>query len=567
MSVTHPASREQDPAPGTRAPLGAPSGDTSDSSRLTPYLRWVLALILIADVLDLMDSTVTNIAAPSIVRDIGGGESLIKWLGAGYALSMGVLLVVGGRLGDRFGKRRMFLIGIAGFTLASLACGLAADPTMLITARLIQGGFGAMLIPQGIGILTTIFSREQIPTAVSLFGPVMGFSAVLGPIVAGLIISANIAGLGWRPIFLINIILGTVGFIAAWRMLPHDSGDRSEVIDIPGAGLLAAAMTGLMYGLITGSTNGWTATPIACLAGGLALLVAFGVNQRRAANPLIRPTLLKNQGFTAGLLLGLFYFATVNGFAYVASLFLQTGLGRSPSQAALGLAPLMAGIIIASFAGRPLIATLGRKLVFIGLAATLIGAAGMWATVHFGGLGISEWALAPSLLDSRCGHGARASPRSMTLRSATSPRMKPAAPVDRSAPCNSSPPRSVPRPSPPSTSPRSTMAEPRTPWPSASSSSPRSPRSASSPPGSFPSKRPTRSTDPAPRLTRRVLPVSADEHDAKRHHGICEGSQSGEVLLPTLSVVSNGTRHAFRNRLSMWNHDIMRTSLRQVVSS
>ena len=183
-------------------------------------LQAVLAVVIIADILDLMDSTITNIAAPTIVRDIGGGESLIKWLGASYALALGVLLVVGGRLGDRYGQRRVFLIGIAGFTLASLGCGLSVDPTMLIGCRLIQGGFGALLIPQGLSILVASLSREQMPTVFSVFGPVMAGGAIAGPIVAGFIISANIAGLTWRPIFLINIVLGTFGFVAALRVLP-----------------------------------------------------------------------------------------------------------------------------------------------------------------------------------------------------------------------------------------------------------------------------------------------------------------------------------------------------------
>src|SRR6202161_1481657 len=228
------------------------------AARLTARLRVILAVVLLADVLHLMDSTITNIAAPTIVRDIGGGESLIKWLGASYALAMGVLLVVGGRLGDRYGKRRIFLIGIAGFTLASLWCGLSADPAMLIAGRLVQGGFGALLIPQGMGILLASFSREQIPRAFSVFGPVMAGSAVLGPIVAGFLISANIAGLGWRPIFLINIVLGTAGFIAARKLLPHDRPAGAVAIDGLGSGLLGASMFALIYGLIEGSTSGWT---------------------------------------------------------------------------------------------------------------------------------------------------------------------------------------------------------------------------------------------------------------------------------------------------------------------
>ena len=134
-----------------------------DPSALTPRLRAILAIVLIADIVDLMDSTITNIAAPTITAEIGGGESLVKWLGASYALAMGVLLVVGGRLGDRFGKRRMFLVGIAGFGLASLLCGLAVDPAMLIAARLLQGALGALLIPQGMRLLIANFSRGAFP--------------------------------------------------------------------------------------------------------------------------------------------------------------------------------------------------------------------------------------------------------------------------------------------------------------------------------------------------------------------------------------------------------------------
>lgn len=379
----------------------------ADPSRLTGRLRAILVVVLIADVLDLMDSTITNIAAPTIVRDIGGGQSLIKWLGASYALALGVLLIVGGRLGDRYGRRRMFLIGISGFTLASLACGLAQDPGMLIAARLVQGGFGAVLIPQGIGILTAAFSRQQIPRAFAAFGSVLGASAVLGPIVAGFIISADIAGLTWRPVFLINIVLGTAGLIAAVKLLPRDQEQEPHVpIDGLGAGLLGTAMLGLIYGLIDGSTDGWTAVPIVSLIAGVALFAAFGMRQRLATDPIILPSLLANRGFTAGLLLGLAYFATVNGLAYVLSLFFQNALGLSASRAALGLSPLMAGIIISSFVGRPLIPRLGRRLVVIGLLFSLAGVAGVWTTVLAQGTRTSVLVLVPSLLVLGFGMGA-----------------------------------------------------------------------------------------------------------------------------------------------------------------
>lgn len=362
--------------------------------------------MLIADILDLMDSTITNIAAPSIARDLGGGESLIKWLGAGYALAIGVLLVVGGRLGDRYGKRRIFLIGITGFTAASALCGLSVDPTMIIVGRLIQGGFGALMIPQGISIIMASFTRAQLPRAVSAFGPAMGVSAVLGPIAAGFIISANIAGLDWRPVFLINIVLGLTGLVAAVRLLPRDQPISQKPIDAIGGALLGATMLALIFGLIQGSTNGWTALPIISLVGGVIFFAGFAIRQRQGPNPLISPSLLKNKGFTSGLVLGLCFFAAAGGLSYVISLFFQLVLHLSASRAALGLAPVMVGIIAASIVCRPLLTSLGRRLAVAGLVTALLGTLGLWLTVLERGTSVTPWLTAPSLLVLGVGMGA-----------------------------------------------------------------------------------------------------------------------------------------------------------------
>ncbi|HUR08079.1 MAG TPA: DHA2 family efflux MFS transporter permease subunit [Nonomuraea sp.] len=339
-----------------------------------PKSRWaILAVILIADVLDLLDATITNIAAPTIARDLNGGEALIQWLGAGYALALGVLLVVGGRLGDKYGRRRLFLIGLTGFTVASVACGLAVNPELIIVARLLQGSFGALLIPQGFGILGSVFPREEIGKAFSAFGPTLGLSAVAGPILAGFLIDADLFGLGWRPMFLINILLGGAAIIAALRLLPRDDGDPTVSVDGVGSGLLGAAMLGLLYGLTDGSAHGWTAVSFLCMAAGLVFFALFWRRQVTAASPLIQPSLLKNRGFTSGLILGLVFFAAVSGLLYVLSLFMQNALGYTPTQAALGLAPIAVGIVIASIAGYQLIAKLGRNLIFIGLLLTLAG--------------------------------------------------------------------------------------------------------------------------------------------------------------------------------------------------
>jgi EmrB/QacA subfamily drug resistance transporter len=362
-------------------------------------LMWaILALVLLADALDVIDGTVTNIAAPTIARDLGGGESLVKWLGPAYMLAMGVLLVVGGRLGDKFGQRRLFLIGIGGFTLASAVAGFSPDPALLIVARVAQGAFGALLIPQGMAIMTKAFSGDMLAKAFGLFAPVLGLSAVGGPVLAGFLISADVFGLSWRPIFLINIILGVTGLVTAARILPRDGdGDRSTVVDGWASGLLGVTMIGLLYGLIEGSTNGWGVIPIVSVTAGVLFFAAFAYRQRTAAHPLIKPSLMKNRGFTSGLLVCLVAVAAGTGLLFVLSLFLQEGLHVSPGGTSLGLLPLTLGLVAAGFTAMGgLVAKLGRRLVFIGLTVDLAGCGWVLALVERSGTNVTLWALAPA---------------------------------------------------------------------------------------------------------------------------------------------------------------------------
>jgi EmrB/QacA subfamily drug resistance transporter len=360
----------------------------------------ILALVLLADAVDVIDATVTNIAAPTIARDLHGGEGLIKWLGAAYMLAMGVLLVVGGRLGDKFGQRRLFLIGMGGFTLASAVAGFSPDPTLLIAARVAQGAFGALLIPQGMAIMTKAFDRDMLAKAFGLFGPVLGLSSVGGPVLAGFLISADVFGLSWRPIFLINIILGVVGLVMAVKILPRDDdGDRSTVVDGWASGLLAVTMLGLLYGLIEGSTNGWGVIPIVSIVVGVSFFAGFGYRQRTATHPLIKPSLLQNRGFTSGLLVCLVAVAAGTGLLFVLSLFLQEGLHLSPRATSIGLVPLTLGLVAAGFAAMGgLVAKLGRRLVFIGLTVDLVGCGWVLVLVDRSGTNVSLWALAPAFL-------------------------------------------------------------------------------------------------------------------------------------------------------------------------
>jgi EmrB/QacA subfamily drug resistance transporter len=368
---------------------------TRSSSRLV----WaILGLVLLADALDVIDATITNIAAPTIAAQLHGGESLTKWLGPAYMLAMGVLLVVGGRLGDKFGPRRLFLIGMGGFSLASAVAGFSPNPTLLIAARVAQGAFGALLIPQGMAIMTKAFDRDMLAKAFGLFGPVLGLSSVGGPVLAGFIISADVFGLSWRPIFLINVVLGVIGLIMAAKILPRDDdGDRSTVVDGWGSGLLAVTMIGLLYGLIEGSTNGWSAVPIASITVGVLFFAAFAYRQRTATHPLIKPSLMKNRGFTSGLLVCLVAVAAGAGLLFVLSLFLQEGLHVSPRDTSLGLVPLTLGLVAAGFAAMGgLVAKLGRRLVFIGLTVDLVGCGWVLALVAHSGTNVSLWALAPA---------------------------------------------------------------------------------------------------------------------------------------------------------------------------
>ena len=377
--------------------------DTATTSPAPPPLTaavagkamWLtLLIVLIADGLDLIDATITNIAAPSIVADIGGGPALVKWLGAAYALALGSMLVLGGRLGDRYGQRRVFLVGMAGFTLASAAAGLALDPAVLIAARVVQGGFGALLIPQGMAIMTKTFSRGALAKAFAAFGPMLGIFAVGGPILGGFLIDANLLGLGWRPVFLVNVVLGVLGLLLAVCVLPTVFADRSARIDVVGSVLLAGAMFGLLFGLVEGSTDGWTALPDLSLVVAAVLAAAFTRRQLTTAAPLITPSLFTHRGFTSGLVTGLLVFAAFNGLMYVISLFFQLGLGCSPLHAALSLLPLTAGIILGAGACMALVTRLGRTLVLAGLLASASGTGLLLLVVRTAGLGATSWQLA-----------------------------------------------------------------------------------------------------------------------------------------------------------------------------
>ncbi|MEV0274077.1 MFS transporter [Hamadaea sp. NPDC050747] len=383
-----------------------PSGPPASA----PPYRWrwlVLWLVLGAEVVDLLDATVVNIAAPSIHRALGGSDSMIQWIGAGYTLAFAVMLVTGGRLGDIFGRKRMFLIGAMGFGLASVLCATAQDPAMLIAARVLQGGLGAMMIPQGFGILKAVFPPDEISKAFGAFGPVMGLSAVGGPILAGALIDADWFGTGWRMIFLINVPIVLFAVLGSLRFMPAlGSSDPRPRLDVPGMVLLSLASGLLIYPLIQGRDLAWPAWIFGLLAGSLVFFGLFvAYERRRADSPLIEGGLFARRAFTGGLAVFLGFFGALTGFMLAYGLFTQLGLGFGPLKAGLSSAPMALGIAGGAIAGHGLVRKLGRRLIHIGLGIMLIAFGAFALTVWAGGDTVSIWALLPSTFVAGLGMG------------------------------------------------------------------------------------------------------------------------------------------------------------------
>ena len=361
--------------------------------------RWVvLAVVIAADAMDLMDSTIVNVAGPSIRRDLGGGAATLQWLIAAYTLAFAVLLVTGARLGDIFGRRRLFLIGSVGFTAMSTACAAAPSPTVLIAFRALQGAFGALLIPQGFGMLKEVFADEEMPKVYAVFGPAMGLSAIIAPILAGVLIGADLGGTGWRLVFLINLPVGALTFVAALKTLPRGASHPGVRLDVTGMTLIGLALVAIVYPLIQGRADGWPAWNFVMLAAGVTLLVAFIAYERRRRDaPLIEPGLLANRTYMSGMAVVLAFFATYAGVLLIVSLFCQLGEHFSPIHAGLTLVPMMIGMLAAMFASLPFGDKHGRLRVHLGITLVAAGIIALALTATSART-LSTWDLAPSLV-------------------------------------------------------------------------------------------------------------------------------------------------------------------------
>ncbi|WP_353227818.1 MFS transporter [Novosphingobium sp.] len=357
--------------------------------------------VLTAVVLEVADSTIINTALPAIRQGLGASPAAMQWIVAGYLLTLGSLLLLGGRLGDAFGHARMFLGGVAGFILASALCGLALSPTQLVLARILQGGAGAMMGPQTMAIVQLLYTPIERVSRLAYFGMIIGLAAIVGPIVGGFLIQLNLFGLGWRLIFLINLPIGLFALLLGRTTLPRTGEEhRGLAIDLGGAALFAAGFGAVLFALI--QAREWLgmrgAAPLLLL--GLAL-VALGwrrsVRRRTAGLPaMIEPALFALRSFRWGVVAATAFSSASIGFLMIFAVSLQQGLGLTPLGTALVHIPFGAGVMAAVALIVPrLLPRLGRVLPMVG---GVLMAAGIVAVLMLIRLGVGHGALLITML-------------------------------------------------------------------------------------------------------------------------------------------------------------------------
>lgn len=376
--------------------------------------RWLaLAVVLTGAFLILLASTIVNVAVPTIQRDVGATYAAVQWIVGGYALAYGLLLIPAGRLGDRYGYRRVFLVGLGGFALASLLSAAAPGPWALVGWQVVAGAMAGVMNPQILAVIQVAFPPQERGRAFGMYGAVAGVAVAAGPLLGGLLIQWDPWGLSWRPVFLLNVIVGVVAFVAALRLLPESRG-RGGSLDAVGVALVSAAFLLLTFPLVQGRAAGWPPWAFLCLGASVPALAGFVLWERRLArlgrDPLVDVGLFGNRAFAAGTGISLSYFAGFIGLVFVLSLYLQIGLGRSALATGLILLPFAAGSIVgASFSDR-VSDRLGRWVLLLGSGLVLVGVAGVIAAVRLAGDAVTGTGLLFPLLVAGVGSGLVISP-------------------------------------------------------------------------------------------------------------------------------------------------------------
>ena len=372
--------------------------------------RWLaLAVLLIASFMNLIDVTIVNVAIPSMQQDLGANASQIEWVIAAYVLAFALGLLPFGRLGDIVGRTRMFLIGVGAFSAASAFCGLAPSIEWLIAARTVQGLAGAMMTPQVLAIATVTFPPEERGQSFSLFGLAAGLAAVAGPIVGGLLIGADLGGLDWRPIFLVNVPVGIVAVVLGWFIIPRPPGHPELRNDYAGIALFAAAMLALVYPLIEGRSVDWAPWTWELMGLAAVLLVLFVLWERRMARlgrpQLLSYSLITNGNFLLGAGITTIFASGIPGFFMIISIMLQVGFGFSPIESGLTNTPFSVGVLLVSLVAGRFGSSYLRTRVALAAGMLVVGIAWLHVIIARLGDSIDHWSFLPPLLLAGLGLG------------------------------------------------------------------------------------------------------------------------------------------------------------------
>jgi EmrB/QacA subfamily drug resistance transporter len=373
--------------------------------------NWLaLTVLLVGAFMALLDTTIVNVAIPTIRTSLLASNAALSWIVSGYALAFGLALIPAGRVGDRLGHKWVFVAGLALFTVASLACGIARDDTQLIAARAVQGLAGGMFFTPITALIQLMFADRKRARAFAIMGATIGFSVALGPLVGGLIIQASGVDAGWRLVFDVNVPLGVVAAIAAAKLLPAGAENTATATDWTGLGLLSAGLVALLTPLIQGQQEGWPPWTYASIVSAVVLLAVFAVWERHVekigGNPLVPPRLFAHPSFTGGVLLALVYFAAFTSIFFTIALLWQAGLGHTALQSGLVVTPFAIGLIGGASQSDALASRFGRSLLVIGLGMVALGITAVWLVLALKlPTGYSGWQLVAPLLIAGVGSG------------------------------------------------------------------------------------------------------------------------------------------------------------------
>jgi EmrB/QacA subfamily drug resistance transporter len=385
--------------------------------------RLAMPVLLTCTCLIVLDFFIVNVALTSMQRDLGAGPTALEWVVAGYGLTFAVLLLAAGRLGDRYGRRRTLGAGVAVFTAASLLCGLAPSAGFLVAARLLQGAGGALISPTVLALLGVLWTGPARARAVGRYATAMGLAAASGQLAGGLLLQADVAGLGWRAVFLVNVPVGHAVLGVLHRALPELRPGRAAPLDPVGLVLATLALTALVLPLVDGRAQGWPAWAWGSLALSPVLLAGFVAGQRRRARdggaPLVDPRWFRDRAFRVGTATQLLFWCGQAAYFLVLALWLQAGRGLSALQAGLVFSLLAAAYLVASLRAAALLARFGRGVVVAGALALAAGHA-VTSLAVTEGAGVAG--VLPGLLLSGTGMGLCLAPITATVLAAVDPR-------------------------------------------------------------------------------------------------------------------------------------------------